>query len=259
MVRGRSGNLTRINTELRNFLAKNLGVSTRTIYFKLKKVKDELGFGFSDNVALMVLAGEQGIDVSQYMDDPEERREYREALNLRPRTIERIIQSTPAEVVKIMKVPNMPNVECPNIPDNVFSEAENMTEVYYYLYLFENSIRYFIIDTLSKYGKDWWEKTVGKAVKKNAQKNIAQEERNRWHGKRGKHPIFYTFISDLSSIINVNWTDFKEIFPSQEWLNQRIIEIELSRNTVAHNNSLNNRDFERVKMYFHDWIKQISG
>lgn len=249
--------MSRINSELRELLEKRLGVTGRTIYYKIRKIKDELGFGFSDNIALMVLAGEEGIDVYSYLM-PEERGEYREALKLRPRTIERTIPPPTTEPIKVIKMPNLPDLNCPNLPSKVTADAQKMTEVYYYLYLFENSIRYFIIKVLSKNGEDWWEKKVGIAVRRNAQRNIDQEEKQKWHGKRGQHPIFYTFISDLSSIINVNWDDFKDTLPSQEWINQRIGEIELSRNTIAHNNSLNEDDFERIKMYFRDWIKQIT-
>ena len=90
-------------------------------------------------------------------------------------------------------------------------------------------------------------------------KNIDQEKNQKWHGKRAQHPIFYTFISDLSSIISVNWEDFKDKLPSQGWFSQRIQEIELSRNTIAHFNLLDSRDFERLKVYFFDWIRQISS
>lgn len=224
----------------------------------MKSVKDELGFGYSDNVALLVLAGEEGIDVYPFLT-PENKENYRKALQLRPRTIQRIINSTPKTIIRVIEAPNMPEVKSPNLSKKIYSDAEKMTEVYYYLYLFENSVRHFILEKMQKYGENWWETKVSKPVQKNVQNKINQEQKNKWHGKRGQHPIFYTVISDLSSIISVNWIDFKEDLPSQEWFNQRILEIELSRNTIAHNNPLENRDFNRLKMYFYDWAKQIAS
>ena len=147
----------------------------------------------------------------------------------------------------------------PNLPANILSDAKNMSEVYFYLYLFENSLRKFIIDKIGKDDPNWWEKKVGKTVIKNAENRIKQEDKNKWHSKRGQHPIYYTDISDLKSIISTCWSDVKDFLPSQEWLIQRIDEIELSRNIVAHNNPLSQDDFDRVKLYFRDWIKQINN
>ncbi len=162
-------NLPRTKREVSDLLTKKLGITPRAIYYRIKKVKDELGYGFSDNIALMVIAGEQGIDVYPYLE-LEEINDYREALKLRPREIQRVVDSKPTEIIRVVKVPNMPDIKCPNLPERVYQDAEKMTEVYYFLYLFENSIRYFIIDTLEKHGKNWWEKKVGKTVRRNAQK-----------------------------------------------------------------------------------------
>ena len=71
-------------------------------------------------------------------------------------------------------------------------------------------------------------------------------------------PIFYTDIDDLKSIIAANWLDFKEIFPNFQWVVGKIEEIEMSRNIIAHNNPLEERDVTRLKLNLEDWIMQIS-
>lgn len=249
--------IQRINSEIMDLLQTKLGVTRMSIYYKIKAKREELGYLYSRNIAAIVLAIENGIDVYPHISD-EEKQEVKEALGSGPiivKEVTRAVERVPPRVT----FPDKFDIECPNLPQSVFQDAKRMTKVYPYFYVFENSVRYFIIETLeSKYGDNWWDTKVSEGVKKNVRKRIKKEEKHKWHGKRGQHPIFYTDISDLSSIVNVNWDDFKDMLPNQNWFNQRINEIEQSRNTVAHNNPLEKDDFNRVKMYFRDWIKQIS-
>ena len=87
---------------------------------------------------------------------------------------------------------------------------------------------------------------------------MAAENVNRWHSRRGANPIFYTDMGDLSSIIIGNWDVFDALFPNQAWITQKFNEIELSRNIIAHNNFLEEREIKRIRLYFEDWNKQIS-
>jgi hypothetical protein len=130
-------------------------------------------------------------------------------------------------------------------------------EVYLILYLFENSVRELIRLVLEKHGSDWWDKVVPVHVKQDVEKRLKQEADNRWHGTRGSHRICYTDIGDLYSIISANWQDFKGIFPDDAWIRVTIRGIELSRNIVAHNNPLSEREVKRLKMYYEDWIRQV--
>lgn len=252
--------MPRIKYGLVKIIAKELGVSMKTVRRRVKAKREESANLYHPTICAFAYAQEQGLDLTHMMTE-DELLKVKELIGAGLKIVKEDRKTTQPKQVRprVIRMPSFPDLKCPNLPANITTDAKNMTEVYYYLYLFENSIRYFIIDTLSKYGPDWWGKKVSEAVQRNAQRNIDQEEKQKWHGKRGQHPIFYTFISDLSSIISVNWEDFKDKLPSQEWLNQRIKEIELSRNTIAHNNPLKKDDFERVKMYFRDWIKLISS
>jgi len=37
----------------------------------------------------------------------------------------------------------------------------------------------------------------------------------------------------------------------------RIGDLEQSRNAIAHNNALSERDTNRIKVYLDDWVKQV--
>lgn len=150
----------------------------------------------------------------------------------------------------------------PNLPESVVMDAKKMLGVYPYLYLFENSVRYLILRTMNeKYGVNWWKMKVSRPAQMKAEERAQREGKNRWHGKRGQHPIFYVDIDDLRTIISSNNSDFQSRFPAVkrplEWIQQRLEEIEISRNVVAHNNPLNDDDIDRVKIFFKDWVKQM--
>jgi hypothetical protein len=84
-----------------------------------------------------------------------------------------------------------------------------------------------------------------------------KEGKNRWHARRGAAEIYYTDFGDLSSLIQNNWTDFEDLFPDINWVVTRLTELEASRNIVAHNNLLDRREVERIKIYLADWVMQV--
>ncbi len=75
--------------------------------------------------------------------------------------------------------------------------------------------------------------------------------------QRGASEIYYTDFGDLSSLIQNNWDDFNDLFPDVDWVLARFRELEASRNIVAHNNLLDERELDRLKMYLSDWVKQV--
>jgi hypothetical protein len=224
--------------------------------------KEEYKFTITNEKALYLVAAENGIDISKVLK-PEELAEVREAIRS-AKTVQ-VNNRVPVDVKKpvIVNLDKETKINCPNVPTSILKDAKKMSEVYPYFYVFENSVRYFIIDTLeSKYGKDWWALKVSSKSRGKATDRQNKEGRNRWHGKRGEHPIFYVDIDDLQKIITSNFEDFKNQLPAVdrpvEWLTNRIEEVEQSRNIIAHNNPLSDDDITRVRIYFKDWIKQIA-
>jgi len=147
----------------------------------------------------------------------------------------------------------------PLLPRKLVEEASRMAGIYPVVYIFENSVRNLVSNVMTrKYGDKWWDVKITGKMKETVRGRIEKDERNRWHGRRGAHPIFYTDIGDLKSIITANWADFQAIFPNQQWVSGKIEEIEMSRNVIAHNNPLEDRDVTRLEIYLQDWIMQIS-
>lgn len=114
-------------------------------------------------------------------------------------------------------------------------QAAEMSKVYPIIYVLENSFRQLIMRTLEKkHGKEWWNyAAIPGDVKKQVLSRMKQEDENRWHAKRGAHPIFYTDFSDIGTIIINNWSEFKDVFKKQYRLQAKLEEIELSRHNCA--------------------------
>lgn len=135
-----------------------------------------------------------------------------------------------------------------------------MTALPAYLAFFclENAIRELIVDRLlENHGTDWWDKVVPSPIRNRVEKRQEKEGKNRWHMRRGDHKVNYTDFGDLKSIIQSNWGDFDDLFPYQDWITGRLEELEASRNIIAHSNTLEGRELERIRIYLEDWVKQV--
>jgi hypothetical protein len=136
--------------------------------------------------------------------------------------------------------------------------VKKMAQVYPLQYILENSLRVVIKKVLEKkYSKNWWGNKVKTEIKNRVEDRKLKEDKQPWHGKRGQHEIFYSDFSDLKSIISKNWDDFKTIFPSQQWIIQRLDDLEHPRNIIAHNNPLSEDDKKRIGLYLSDWLKLL--
>ena len=135
-----------------------------------------------------------------------------------------------------------------------------MARLYAVLHAFENEVRSLIRDTLEeKVGAEWWDdpQCVPGAVRKNAESRQKTAEKDSWlEGAKSDRLAFVDF-GDLSAIIIQSWEHFKIIMPTQDWIRQRMTELEKARNFVAHNRMLLPTEFQRIYMYISDWNKVI--
>lgn len=129
---------------------------------------------------------------------------------------------------------------------------------YLAFFCLENAVRELLNDRLTElYGGDWWNEKASNALQKKVTDRKEKEGANRWHIERGEHPIYYTDFGDLRTLFQNNWPDFEDLFPDQNWVLSRIGELELSRNVIAHSNSLDDREMARIRLYLQDWIQQV--
>lgn len=139
------------------------------------------------------------------------------------------------------------------------NDALEMARLYAVLHAFENEVRSLIRDTLDEQLKaNWWDtQAVPNSIRKMAESRQKTAEKNSWlEGAKGDRLEFVDF-GDLGAIILQNWDYFKVLMPSQDWIKQRMTELEKARNFIAHNRMLLPSEFQRIYMYISDWNKVI--
>lgn len=139
-------------------------------------------------------------------------------------------------------------------------------QAYMHMYVFENSLRNFINRVMTaSHGAGWWRtEMTSKKLKEITDKvadRLKKESRLSWVGKRGSHPIYYSDFEHLITIVEAKEREFAPYFRNQrgrsKWLTQKLYEVPPSRNIIAHNNPLANRDISRVQTHLMDWIDQL--
>jgi hypothetical protein len=250
------------NRELRTALLKHLGVSQQRLSQRAKNTKQKYG-PMSTEEATYVIAHQEGLDLTKYLDPSAVDR----VRNLIPNTghqriiarnTEKSSQSRRAHVrIKIESA--LPDVDV-FLSSTIARDAKKMANLYPVYYVLENSLRIVIKRIMEKkHGTDWWDIRVKKEVKEKVTDRKNKEHKQPWHGKRGQHEIFYSDFGDLRAIIEKNWDDFKDLFPTRSWITQKLDELENPRNILAHHNPVNNIDKNRIDLYFHDWVTLLSS
>lgn len=148
------------------------------------------------------------------------------------------------------------------IDDAHLEVANRMSVVYAAIAGFERSVRAFIKSRLldpEVVGEEWWEKAVPEKRRKKAESRRDEENKIRYHAKRGDSPLDYTEIEDLAAIITTNPEHFQDFIPDNEWAKHIFKSVERSRNIIMHSGELEAEDVERLGMAMRDWLNQVGG
>ena len=144
--------------------------------------------------------------------------------------------------------------------DDIVGRAKEMAVIYTGIASFENSVRAFLQRRLlEEFGDDWWEKGVPEKRREKAQNRRDEENKIRWHAKRGDSLLEYTEMGDLSAIITTNQDLFLPFVGSVDWSKNIFNTVERSRNIIMHSGTLEPEDVERLGLAMRDWINQIGG
>lgn len=146
------------------------------------------------------------------------------------------------------------------LPEELVASASRMAMVYTAMAAWENSVRKFVASTLlENAGSEWWASSIPDKIQKRAESRRDEEEKIRWHVRRGGSLIDYTELGDLDNIIKANWVWFEPFLRSQEWVSGILGPIERSRNVIMHSGELDPEDIERAGMGIRDWIRQVGA
>ena len=141
---------------------------------------------------------------------------------------------------------------------SIRTQAIKMATVYQAFFCFENSVRELVEARLKEQmGADWWQKGTTMPIRNRVEGRKTKEQANRWHGARGESEIDYADFGDLALMITNNWELFEDLFPDQDWVRTRLSDLEMSRNVIAHNGMLTEREIIRITLYLKDWVMQV--
>lgn len=142
----------------------------------------------------------------------------------------------------------------PRIPNDIKEFGEKMSYAYLLLYTLENILRLFI-DNVSSTIKV----TFSKELIKKIQKRKDLEKKNRYLAVSKTSDLFYLDFPDLKSIIIENWDSvFHTFFPNKVFVTNKIEELRVIRNHIAHNVGIGDNDLRRLQTYFEDFITQLA-
>ncbi len=140
----------------------------------------------------------------------------------------------------------------------VRAAAMRALPAYLAFFCFENAVRELVASRLQdNYGPTWWDSKASEAIRRKVAQRKDKEGKDRWHVLRGEHEIYYTDFGDLGLLIKNNWSDFEDLLPDQNWVEARLNELEASRNVIAHSNTLDTRELQRIQLYLSDWLRQV--
>ena len=104
------------------------------------------------------------------------------------------------------------------LEERLVNRAREMAVVYTAIAAFENAVRIFVEKRLfEEIGENWWEQCVPEKRRQKAESRRDEENKIRWHAKRGMSLLEYTEIEDLKSIIVTKQEVFMPIVQSIEW------------------------------------------
>ncbi|VVB51730.1 Uncharacterised protein [uncultured archaeon] len=147
------------------------------------------------------------------------------------------------------------------LPSEIIQKAKTMAQAYMIIYCSENTLRLFIDKiSIEKFGDNYWNSlNIPRELKDKVGIRKKEETKNLFHALRGEKELFYLDMDDLGRVIEQNWDIFKTYFPNLSFIRQRITELTITRNLVAHNSKISDEDYLRILLYYKDILRQIGS
>jgi len=146
------------------------------------------------------------------------------------------------------------------LDEQLVASANRMAAVYTAIAAFENSVRDLVVSVLTDtFHEDWWLQGVSSDIRRRAETRKADEDKVKWHTKRGDRFINYVDMGDLAKIMLNNREAFVAYVPDVEWARDLLSTVERSRNVIMHSGDLHIEDVRRVGIQIRDWVMQVGS
>jgi hypothetical protein len=261
------------NSDLRKALLEKLGVTQQALSLRVQKKIRQLPMSTSE--ATYVIAHDEGLRLDSYLPKDEvatvrhlqaQLRQVTGAAPAPPRVNGGSRRAPKAPGPRQIRVGGKVNVKGTLLSSTTIAEAQEMASIYPMLYVLENSMREVVKRVMTaKFGADWWntELTSGKlkSVHNTAAGRMTKESRQRWHQRRGDHPLYYIGLDELGDIINgKHEVFFPNVLAAEiDWFRQFMRELEPSRNVLCHMNPLSSTNATDVALKLERWEQLVAG
>lgn len=143
------------------------------------------------------------------------------------------------------------------LPNSV-KQAISASEIYKLFFVFENYLRDFVVEELTRdETTNWWNK-VPADVQTEVFKLEAQEEVKGWMALGSRDKSALLTLPQLLKIIDENWKGiFDEIVRDKALIQEGRMIVHL-RNTICHMSTITNEEQERVRQTMRDWFRVVS-
>jgi hypothetical protein len=145
----------------------------------------------------------------------------------------------------------------PLLPESV-RKATIAAETYRLIFVFENFLRSFVIDVLSKdASRPWWEK-VPKDVQEEVIKIEETDEIKSWMALGSRDRSALMTFPQLLKVIEFSWKDGFDDLVRDKGLIQGARLIVHLRNTICHMTEIPPEETDRIRQCMRDWFRVIA-
>ena len=144
-----------------------------------------------------------------------------------------------------------------SLPETVRS-ANQASEGYKLFFVFENYLRDFVVETLSKNSSEtWWDK-LPTDVQQEIDKHEENEGTKVWMaiGSRDKSALMT--YPQILRVIDFCWKDYFQELIRDKALVQEARMVSHLRNTICHMTPISMEEMDRVKLVIRDWFRVVS-
>jgi len=250
--------------ELKKALLNKLGVTPQALSQQAQKIKELVPM--TTEQAVCIIAQRKGIKLDKYLDEEEIHlirgllQQVTPPLQITTKKVERKTEKQ-APRQYVIRIGKQFKFTDPLLPLSKLNEANEMSDIFPYLYVIENSVREFIHRIMtSQYGSNWWDSQAPPELQKEVIKRMSYDKRDSWHQRRGTRPIDYLDLKDLPRLMNkLEKVIVPDIISDLAWFRELVKQVYKSRCVVCHMNPLDKDNADAVLVWFNQWQKQINA
>lgn len=249
--------------DLRKALLDKLGVTPQALSQQAQRIKQLVPM--TTEQAVCIIAQRNGIKLDKFLD--EEIVSIIRGLLQQVYPLSQITKKAERKPIKqalrqyVVRIGKQFKFTDPLLGLGKLNEANEMSDIFPYLYILENSIREFIERVMTaKFGTNWWESQAPKHLRDDVTIKMTGDKRDSWHQRRGDRPIDYLDFKELPSLMNkIEQFVVPDIIPDLDWFRQLVKQIYKSRCVICHMNPLDKTNIDAVVVWFNQWEKQIEA